>query len=819
MRLEILVNPQGRYPCIHLKIGVGLYAIDQVGAVLQQCIVHSVVEGKAIPGVGNVIFSHLPGEQSLKIRGSEEHSGDVLQGHIHTVLGGIAGHGLEQVAQSLAHRHAVICLQSVCEDAPVGHHKHWNHGFIDDVVLRCRNLLDVVIGRLLHTIGIGENNQPFCIGGLLLHLVCVRASGVGIQCEPHPRHRLTVLIQLLHCQLRADVGHIHTACKHPVEVLQIEQAEGGQRTILDVQNRTYQLLHRRLDLLPHLLVGILPRHAAPLIDGRYNPLKLPLGGIVPRPKDGGELLQIQEVIGCGHIRTGVLAGPVVPTDVAGQIGQLRLEAVILIVPVQIPCGILVFLSSRVGSPVNLVEQSGENGLALSRRGVVARNWVIARQPGAVEGLPYPRTVPQHGHCHNQPPLGLLCIQLHPHARRAVLEIQLTCLIYLSDKAGIGAGFPVVFHQQQVGSGGSSVLVALEPVVLEQHIPGAEAALRRTCLPQHIVGVGAVVILGQGAYPVRPRDQRLAVDFLPHRILSGGLVVNGCIAVELGGIQVKRSPLQRVAVLVHLDQLIAHRLHQVEGEGEVGVGVSPLQVEHLQLMLGVPRKGILVEHSGVCFTGRLKLGPQRGGDAGFSIGILGTLDGHRTGGKVDAHLHLIVDTAQVCHQHSIDEHPHIVVPGELEYHGLGLGGAHAHHPVRGLLELHLHTQPQIVVDCIVEGVHIRHSQALGGLVPVKDLLRRVEGEELSIGRTAASLHRPAVVYPKYPVLLVKLRKILTAGVVVVAVGVHLKQSGDVLIALLARLGRVRVKEIGQALRGVIGHLHPINIPVLPTTGNI
>ena len=40
-----------------------------------------------------------------------------------------------------------------------------------------------------------------------------------------------------------------------------------------------------------------------------------------------------------------------------------------------------------------------------------------------------------------------------------------------------------------------------------------------------------------------------------------------------------------------------------------------------------------------------------------------------GGEIDAAIQRLMDTTQIKHQHTIDEHPHIIVAGKVEHHVL------------------------------------------------------------------------------------------------------------------------------------------------------
>ena len=44
-------------------------------------------------------------------------------------------------------------------------------------------------------------------------------------------------------------------------------------------------------------------------------------------------------------------------------------------------------------------------------------------------------------------------------------------------------------------------------------------------------------------------------------------------------------------------------------------------------------------------------------------------GDLAGGKIDAATQRLMDTTQIKHQHTIDEHPHIIVAGKVEHHVL------------------------------------------------------------------------------------------------------------------------------------------------------
>ena len=101
------------------------------------------------------------------------------------------------------------------------------------------------------------------------------------------------------------------------------------------------------------------------------------------------------------------------------------------------------------------------------------------------------------------------------------------------------------------------------------------------------------------------------------------------------------------------------------------------------------------------------------------------DFHFTGSKVDLERCLLVNAAQVAHEHAIDVDPHVIVARELKNHVLVIGGLSA----RRLDELRGHRHAKVVVEIIVRSVRYRFGREL--TVPLfKNLVGRVKGEELT-----------------------------------------------------------------------------------------
>ena len=104
-----------------------------------------------------------------------------------------------------------------------------------------------------------------------------------------------------------------------------------------------------------------------------------------------------------------------------------------------------------------------------------------------------------------------------------------------------------------------------------------------------------------------------------------------------------------------------RLHrQIETDLAVGSAVAAFQIEEAQMMcrirLGIP----LLSRFSKC------LGDCCGRSVSMTLNLV-VLD--LVGGEIDAATQRLMDTTQIKHQHTIDEHPHIVVTGEIKHHVL------------------------------------------------------------------------------------------------------------------------------------------------------
>ena len=176
--------------------------------------------------------------------------------------------------------------------------------------------------------------------------------------------------------------------------------------------------------------------------------------------------------------------------------------------------------------------------------------------------------------------------------------------------------------------------------------------------------------------------------------------------------------------------------------------------------------------------------------------------HGARGKIDLHLHRVVVAPQVGHQHPVDEHPHVVVAGELIGDGLAVAIALWPGVAAVLLdELGGHGHAEVIVKRGVRG------RILCGVA--------VKGKEHPlpfVSGVTAALYSPGVIEGKLvdAVLLAEHREVggfiasarffclpLGRVIIIVAVAVDLEQALGVLVHHLA-LSVVRAEQVVQVL---------------------
>ena len=174
-------------------------------------------------------------------------------------------------------------------------------------------------------------------------------------------------------------------------------------------------------------------------------------------------------------------------------------------------------------------------------------------------------------------------------------------------------------------------------------------------------------------PVRLQEHQLAL--VVRRAQSDGVALR--LPAFIGLIQRKLGALDSLAVLVDLLDLGRRQRGEVELERHVRCTRAALQIEEAQRMLATVTEGVTAEVLGICtggFEHRLNGGVLNG--LFFIICVVDMADMHRTRGKVDIKRRLLVDAAQITHEHAIDVHPYIVITRELEDH-VTIGGLAVH----------------------------------------------------------------------------------------------------------------------------------------------
>ena len=307
---------------------------------------------------------------------------------------------------------------------------------------------------------------------------------------------------------------------------------------------------------------------------------------------------------------------------------------------------------------------------------------------------------------------------------------------------------------------------------------------------------------------------------------GILICTVAFRLPPGRIERKRDIGKKLAVLVDFDAAGFGDVGQVELHGQVGVGAAALEIEELQRVIRVVGQGIAAPKRRI----RINLLHQL-----FERGVRLSLHLYDAGGEVDGGGDLIMDAAEIGDENAVDEHPDIVVAGELEGHRLGaaLGG----HAVIPLDKTRGHGHPKVVADPFTVGIEtaLKQRTVLLTLIDVGaarhgDCVARrvVEGEKLAlwlgkIGVFVQCADTPGVIEAE------GMRGVVVDGIVgrlifavaradlavvsiiiVIALIVDLEQPADVpecLLADRAALGTAGVRcffglieEVGQRLLG-------------------
>ena len=366
-------------------------------------------------------------------------------------------------------------------------------------------------------------------------------------------------------------------------------------------------------------------------------------------------------------------------------------------------------------------------------------------------------------------------------------------------ARVHAGVPpVLAHQEAV------LAVAVARHVTQPRLGARAIALGRGELLQYVVILAIVVMrfgevigtLSVGRHDVDvARRVRGALPDGPIPLL--GVLHALALASALRGVKRELGTRHGGAVLVVLaDGALRHAL-QVEHELHVGIGVAALEVEELERVVAAGQEGVrvLLEVRGGLFLaeGLLEACTQSRLCAAPSLrGILARVAEFDLAGlEVDGERRGSMDAAQVAHEHTVDEDPHVVVARELELHVLT-----RHHAARGLGEIGSEVESEIVVHQRILRVNVLGNQGTAG-IPLKHLILAGKGEELADRLGArVGLHTRLLVEVELVLLRVVDGEVLGAVIRVIAVDV-LHEALDVTVGALAGRGRV-VEEIREGL---------------------
>ena len=277
---------------------------------------------------------------------------------------------------------------------------------------------------------------------------------------------------------------------------------------------------------------------------------------------------------------------------------------------------------------------------------------------------------------------------------------------------------------------------------------------------------------------------------------------------IGLIQSKLGTLDCLAVLVDLLDLGRRQGGKVELERHVRCARAALQIEEAQRVLGAVAEGAAGEVGGIRTGSFEHLLDGRVLNCLFGvICVVDMADMHRARSKVDLERRLLVNAAQVTHEHTVDIHPDIIVAREFKDHVLVFGGLAACR----LDKLRGHGHAKVVVEIRASVNDLFRGEVVAVLI--KNLACRVKGEELAqIGFFA----RIALIYARFIVdvkgigrgvihSVVAVRTVRAVRVVDVVTILELEEAFHVVVDGFAVLPTIClagvVKEISQRLIGV------------------
>ncbi len=379
------------------------------------------------------------------------------------------------------------------------------------------------------------------------------------------------------------------------------------------------------------------------------------------------------------------------------------------------------------------------------------------------------------------------------------------------RGAVRHGQRLVAHRPCAGIPRVGVLVAQQhalavrtQVVSQPNIRGFSVSRRSVGLLEHVMRDAAAVACEVGEV------HRLAGLVVGEGV--GAVLVGDAFADEVGGgvrvialrlVQFEARALHRVALLVEFDEAVRRDVGEVVLELQVGIAVAAFHVEEVECVVAAVGERVRIarrpfdrlEFVGILAVGGLEHVADRGGLVHPAAGVVGDFDGAVL--EVDVQRGRVVDAAHVADEHAVDEHPHVVVTGEVEGHRVAV-----EHAVGGLHEFGLRVHAEVMVQVRATRLHVAGQRSVRVLR--EHVLRGIEWEELAdlvpiVDRT----HRRRVVQRHRirgfagDVLVVQGGEVLGAVVDVVAV-LQLQQSGDVRIGpLVARLiGVLRIEQVVQ-----------------------
>ena len=342
--------------------------------------------------------------------------------------------------------------------------------------------------------------------------------------------------------------------------------------------------------------------------------------------------------------------------------------------------------------------------------------------------------------------------------------------------GVCAAFPGVIDKQKLSV--VCPMIDIQPDI--RHL--GTRSLWHACFTQHkMVGYVCQLAEAQG------------ISFIvSQRHFSGRVCQTGTDRAASGRnrifvirrVKLKLRACHGISKLIRLCDEGFGNLHQVKFQAQVGLAIAAFKIEKFQRMNRIIGEGLACPLFGAFPSRLLKLLIKRCG-CGRLIACAFIYDDF-TGSEVYIERNGVMDSPNIRDQDVVNKNPYIIIARKMIYDIIliivGLS-------VAQLDEARRHCQAKIVTK---RRIRI-------AVILILHLVVGIKGKELSLFCCVIRDRNAGFGIERKTVFrLVKFRKIFVAVVIIVAIRVLLKQTGDICIASLSLRLIARIKQIGEGL---------------------